>query len=157
MTRNSNWGGAREGAGRTKIAPPGAKRRTITVTNLEYQRVCELLEELRDTGEEYLINADAKTLADLEGKVVQGYIPKCKDMEAVDGGDDFDEELGRVVFLSEADAERWVRSDEGKAAMQQTHLRDHEYFILDSTEFKVEDGMAYQYGDCWDATEPRKL
>lgn len=41
------WGGAREGSGRKRILPKGARQRNITLTDDEFKAVKEFVKEFR--------------------------------------------------------------------------------------------------------------
>lgn len=44
----SGWGGKREGAGAKRTLPVGARRRTLSMTDREYEKVKEYLLTLRN-------------------------------------------------------------------------------------------------------------
>lgn len=47
MEIKGNWGGKRKGAGAKRILPVGARRRALSMTDREYEKVKKFLEELR--------------------------------------------------------------------------------------------------------------
>lgn len=48
---SANWGGKRKGAGAKKTLPPGARTRSVRMTDEEYENVKKYLIELRGENE----------------------------------------------------------------------------------------------------------
>lgn len=46
---NKGWGGRRKGSGAKRTLPPGARTRSIRMTDGEYKKIKEYLSELRST------------------------------------------------------------------------------------------------------------
>lgn len=46
---NTGWGGRRKGSGAKRTLPPGARTRSIRMTDGEYKKIKEYLSELRST------------------------------------------------------------------------------------------------------------
>lgn len=46
---SANWGGRRKGSGAKRTLPPGARTRSVRMTDGEYKKIKEYLSELRST------------------------------------------------------------------------------------------------------------